>query len=80
MTDDQRHEECRFHRTRFVSPAIVSKTAAFCLIEGHKLYGDALTPIGEMWVPFTVDLRTGECQDGVYEADMRRAIPIYGPQ
>jgi hypothetical protein len=49
-------------------------------IEGNTLYGEAFTPIGEMLVPFAVDLRTGECKDGIYEADMRRAIPAYRPQ
>jgi hypothetical protein len=45
-------------------------------IEGDTLYGEASTPIGSpTWMPFTVDLRTGECKDGIYEADMRRAIP-----
>jgi len=42
--------------------------------------GEAFTPVGEMWVPFWVDLRTGECEGSVYEADMRRAIPIYSPR
>ena len=45
-------------------------------IEGANLYGEAFTPVGEIWVPFTVDLRTGECAGSAYEADMRGAIPV----
>jgi hypothetical protein len=48
-------------------------------IDGATLHGEAITPIGQLWVPFTVDLRTGECRDGIYDADMRRATPIRRP-
>ena len=48
-------------------------------IEPARLCGEAFTPVGDRWVPFTVDLTTGECQDGVYGADMRRAIAVYRP-
>ena len=48
-------------------------------VDGATLYGEAFTPVGEMWAPFSVDLRTGDCTDGVYEADMRRAIPVRRP-
>jgi hypothetical protein len=34
--------------------------------------------VGDRWVPFTVDLTTGECQDSVYEADMHRAVAVLG--
>jgi hypothetical protein len=49
-------------------------------IERGKLHGEAFTPFDQVWVPFTVDLRTGDCEGSVYEADMRRAIPIPRPR
>jgi hypothetical protein len=49
-------------------------------IEGDMLYGEAFTPFADKWVPFTVNLRTGECEGSVYEADMGRAIPAYRPE
>lgn len=49
-------------------------------IDGVTLHGEAFTPVGEIWVPFTVDLRTGECRDGIYEADMRRARRVHRPR
>ena len=37
-------------------------------VQGAKLSGDAYTPVvGDAWVPFTLDLLTGDCTDGVYE-------------
>jgi len=42
-------------------------------IEGANLYGEAFTPVGEMWVPFAVDLRTGECAGSAYEARHARS-------
>ena len=46
-------------------------------VEGTILRGEASSPIGggNTWVPFTLDLMTGQCEDGVYERDMQRAIP-----
>jgi len=31
-------------------------------IEGNTLQGEAYDPFADRWVPFTVDLRTGECE------------------
>ena len=69
------NKEGRWWRT----PRIAWDGISNIKIEGDKLYGEAFTPVGTMWVPFTVDLRTGECRDGVYEADMRRATLAYRP-
>jgi hypothetical protein len=47
-------------------------------VVGRVLRGEASTPTvdGNQWVPFTLDLMTGQCKDGIYERQMRRAIPI----
>ncbi len=47
-------------------------------VQGTTLRGEASSPVGgsETWVPFTLDLMTGQCHDGTYERDMRSAIPI----
>ncbi len=46
-------------------------------LEGTVLRGEASVPEGD-WVPFTLDLATGRCEDGIYEYQMRRAIPVRG--
>jgi hypothetical protein len=43
-------------------------------VEGTILRGEASTPDGQEWAPFTVDLMTGECKDGIYEETMRGAM------
>ena len=45
-------------------------------VEGTILRGEASTPDGKEWAPFTVDLMTGECKDGIYEETMRQAIRV----
>ena len=45
-------------------------------VNGTQLFGEAYTPIGDAWVPFTLDLLTGGCLDGVYAKDMGRAVRI----
>lgn len=47
-------------------------------VEGTILRGEASAPTadGNEWVPFTVDLLTGRCEDGIYKDQMRRAIPV----
>jgi hypothetical protein len=45
-------------------------------VQGTKLSGEAYTPIGDAWVPFTLDLLTGRCADGIYENDIARAVPF----
>lgn len=47
-------------------------------VEGTILRGEASMPTadGNEWAPFTVDLMTGQCEDGVYKDQMRRAIPV----
>ena len=48
-------------------------------VAGTILRGEASTPVADVnnaWVPFTLDLTTGQCEDGVYERDMRGAFPV----
>ncbi|WP_156162860.1 hypothetical protein [Bradyrhizobium sp. LTSP857] len=47
-------------------------------IEVHdcSLVGEAYTPIGDAWVPFQLDLLTGDCHNGIYAQDMARAVPV----
>jgi hypothetical protein len=41
-----------------------------------ELLGEAYTPIEDAWVPFKLDLLTGNCTDGIYEKEIARAVPI----
>jgi hypothetical protein len=47
-------------------------------VDGTILRGEASAPSadGNDWVPFTLDLMTGQCEDGIYEFQMRGAIPV----
>ena len=47
-------------------------------VEGTILRGEASTPTpdGNKWAPFTVDLMTGQCEGGIYQDQIRRAIPV----
>jgi hypothetical protein len=47
--------------------------------EGATIHGEAFTPIGQLWVPFSFDLRTGRCEGSIYEKEIRRAIPVRRP-
>ena len=51
-------------------------------VQGTILRGEAYSPIrgGDSWVPFTLDLMTGQCEDGVYQRDIQGAIPIRKPE
>ena len=43
------------------------------------LRGEAFTPVARgdsAWVPFTLDLESGACSDGIYEKQMRGAIRV----
>jgi hypothetical protein len=40
--------------------------------------GEAYSAVSQRWYPFHLDLRTGDCRDGVYVDDMSRAIEL-GP-
>lgn len=46
-------------------------------VDGTILRGEASTPgaTGNSWAPFTLDLMTGQCEDGIYQSEMRGAIP-----
>ena len=41
-------------------------------VKDNQLTGEAYTPLGDTWHPFTLDLLTGKCADSIYEADMSR--------
>ncbi len=48
-------------------------------IEGAILHGEASSvpaPSDGDWVPFTLDLTTGQCEGGVFEQKMRRAVRV----
>ena len=45
-------------------------------VHESELTGEAWTAIGDSWVPFTLDLLTGRCSDGIYEYDMGRAVHV----
>lgn len=47
-------------------------------VEGTILRGEASVPgaDGDEWVPFTLDLMTGHCEDGIYKEQMRRSISV----
>jgi hypothetical protein len=47
-------------------------------VEGTVLRGEASVPTvhGNAWAPFTLDLMTGQCDDGIYKEQMRRVIPV----
>ena len=45
-------------------------------ISGSVLTGEAYSPLGDAWTPFTLDLQTGECVGAIYRSEMARAVPI----
>lgn len=45
-------------------------------IVDNELTGEAWTPIGDAWVPFTLDLLTGLCTGAIYQTDMARALRV----
>lgn len=47
-------------------------------IEVHEteLLGEAYTPVSDVWVPFTLDLLTGHCTDGIYEKEIAKAVLV----
>lgn len=63
---------------RWQSPRISWDEMQNIVIDGNVLHGEASTPTaeGHVWVPFTLDLLTGRCLDGIYEEQMRGAIRI----
>ncbi len=58
---------------RWISPRISWDSFRNINVHETQLNGEAWTPIGDAWVPFTLDLLTGCCTDGIYEIDMARA-------
>lgn len=43
-------------------------------VHDSKLTGEAWTPVGDAWVPFTLDLLTGRCTGGIYEMNMASTL------
>ena len=63
--------------SRWVSPRI--SWDGFRNIKVHEsvVSGEAWAPsVGDIWVPFTLDLLTGHCADGIYGKDMARAVRL----
>lgn len=60
----------------WISPRISWDGFRNIKVMGTKLAGDAYTPVEDAWVPFTLDLLTGNCTDGVYEKEMDRAVRV----
>ena len=77
-------EAVEAHGTRWKSPRISWDEIRNIRVEGPTLYGEASTPTiaGNEWSPFTLDLTTGRCEDGIYEHDMANAIPakLFDPE
>jgi hypothetical protein len=81
LSDGIRFEAIRGDGIWWTSPRISWDEIRAIKIEGTILRGEASSPVGDSnaWVPFTLDLLTGRCEDGVYDRDMRRAIPVRRP-
>lgn len=45
-------------------------------VRDTELFGEAFTPISDAWVPFSLDLLTGHCANGIYEKEIGRAVQI----
>lgn len=62
----------------WTSPRIAWDEIRNIKVQGTILQGEASSPMegSSMWVPFTLDLMTGRCEDGAYERDMQRARSI----
>ena len=66
----------RSDNLRWTSPRISWDSFRNTDVHETKLTGEAWTPVGDAWVPFTLDLLTGCCTDGIYEIDMARALRV----
>lgn len=62
--------------SRWDSPRISWDDFRNILVHDSVLLGEAYTPVGDAWMPFHLDLLTGSCEDGIYELDMARAVPM----
>jgi hypothetical protein len=45
-------------------------------VNGTELSGKAYTPIGDVWVPFKLDLLTGHCRNAIYQSNTQGAIRL----
>jgi hypothetical protein len=81
VSDGIRFEAIKSDGIWWSSPRISWDEIRNIKFEGTILRGEASSPArgDSSWVPFTLDLMTGQCEDGVYESDMQRAIPIRKP-
>ncbi|UFZ03880.1 hypothetical protein LQG66_32570 [Bradyrhizobium ontarionense] len=61
---------------RWQSPRISWDGFRKVSVEDHRLFGEAYSAAGDDWFPFTLDLATGACTDGVYQHDIARAVSI----
>jgi hypothetical protein len=79
FSDGLGFEAIRSDGVWWTSPRISWDEVRVLKIEGTILRGEASSPVANSWVPFTLDLLTGQCDDGVYARDMRKAIPVRRP-
>lgn len=65
----------------WTSPRVSWDEVRAIKVDGAILRGEASSPVADSnaWVPFALDLLTGHCEGGVYNRDMRRAIPVRRP-
>ncbi|KRR18870.1 hypothetical protein CQ13_10595 [Bradyrhizobium retamae] len=66
----------RSDNSGWISPRISWDSFRNVKVHETELTGEAWTPVGDIWAPFTLDLLTGHCADGIYEKDMARAVRV----
>jgi hypothetical protein len=66
----------RAYGTGWQSPRISWDGFRNISVSDTRLSGEAYTPVGDEWEPFTLDLLTGSCADGIYEKEMAPAVLV----
>ncbi|GLH78193.1 hypothetical protein SSBR45G_31020 [Bradyrhizobium sp. SSBR45G] len=61
---------------RWQSPRISWDGFRSVSISADQLRGEAYSAPDEEWVPFTLDLATGACRDGIFAQDIARAVEV----
>ena len=61
---------------RWQSPRISWDGFRNVRISENHLFGEAYSAVGDDWLPFTLDLVSGVCSNGVYQQDIARAVQI----
>jgi hypothetical protein len=78
FSDGLRFEAIKKHGIWWQSSRISWDEIRNVEIKGAVLRGEASVPTahGNEWAPFTLDLLTGRCDDGIYQLQMGRAISM----